>query len=222
MKKLTALLIAALMLVCVLTGCADQPKNNEEQSKVQESENNTENTPETPSFGSSDKLYVHFIYSGEDPSELTIAVDQVTEETYLLYVADEPLKLYENVYEVTDSTITKYYKDALMDTFEQETELTQAKLQEEVEGVLSLLAIFSFNDSYLNNENIELSQSDESEYVTTGDAVVYDTFIDGEYAGRICVDEETDLIVKIKDAEGNLTYTVEELKTSDFEIPAYK
>ena len=43
-----------------------------------------------------------------------------------------------------------------------------------------------------------------------------------EVAGQIYVDQATGLMVSLKDADGKALYTVQELKTADFELPTYK
>lgn len=84
------------------------------------------------------------------------------------------------------------------------------------------MSLLLLNSSDL--KGLELRESEDADYVyaPTGDVFVYDLFENDEYAGQICFDKATDLVVKHKNAQGDLLYSVEELKTSDFVIPAYK
>ena len=169
------------------------------------------------------EVYVYFTYAGDTADEIAsmeIAVDQITEDAYLIYTTDGLLKNHELVYEVTDAGVTKYYKDAFMDKFEKETEATQQQVEKEKNEILSLLSYFMMQHS--DYSGFQYRKSDKKVAELTGEVYVYDVLENNEYVGQICIDKITGLMVSLKDEQGNPIYTVQKFQTSKVEIPQYK
>lgn len=245
MKKVVALLLAICMLVTILTGCNAENNTTAETDKTQseqqeptsneESKNNVGevnkevatgtilNTPEVQFDTNTEELYVFFTYPGDKADEtasMEIAVDQVTDDTYLIYTTDGLLKNHELIYEVTDADVTKYYKDTFMDKFEKETEATQQQVEKEKNEILSLLSYFMMQHS--DYAGYKYRKSDKKVAELTGEVYVYDVLENNEYAGQVCIDKATGLMVSLKDEQGNPIYTVQKFQTSKVEIPQYK
>ena len=245
MKKVVALLLAICMLSAILTGCGAENNNStqsdktqieqqevasNEESKNEEGQANKEvavgtilNTPEVQFDTNAEELYIYFTYPGDTADEtasMEITIDQVTEDTYLIYTTDGLLKNHELIYEVTDVGVTKYYKDVFMDKFEKETELTQQQVENEKNEILSLLSYFMMQHS--DYAGFKYKKSDKKVAELTGEVYVYDMLENNEYAGQICIDKTTGLMVSLKDAQENSLYTVQKLQTSKVEIPIYK
>lgn len=178
--------------------------------------------PEVSFDTSLEQLYIYFTMPGEgdEVTSMEIALDQVTEDMYVLYVTNGLLKLNEMVYEVSDDGITKYYKDTFMESFLLETELSQAELENEKNTMMELLSCFMMMGSDL--EGVQYEKTDEVAVALTGDALTYNMVQNGQVTGKITIDKATGLMVSMKDAEGNSLYTVMDIKTSDLGIPAYK
>lgn len=101
MKKLITLLLSAIIIICMISGCTAQPENNSNESKAQQSSDNVVSVPEATIDVTKDKLYIRFISKNEEGksgSEIILAIDQVNEDTYVIYHADAPLKAAEIVY----------------------------------------------------------------------------------------------------------------------------
>lgn len=247
MKKTMALLMAALMLVLMLAGCGSKPQEQtpavqepaveetpveqvpaeekapEEAAPVEEAASGKLlDAPEVSFDTSLEQLYIYFTTPGEggEVESMEIALDQVTEDMYVLYVTNGLLKLNEMIYEVDDAGITKYYKDALSESFMLETELSQAELENEHNTIMELLATFMMMDGDL--EGVQFEKTGELVAELTGETLNYNMIQDGEMVGKISIDKATGLMVKMLDAEGNAIYTVMDIKTSDLGIPAYK
>lgn len=245
MKKVVALLLVICMLVTILTGCnaennttAETDKTQSEQQELtsnEESKNNVGevnkevatgtvlDTPEVQFDTNTEELYVFFTYPGDKADEtasMEIAVDQVTDDTYLIYTTDGLLKNHELIYEVTDTGVAKYYKDAFMDKFEKATEATQQQVEKEKNEMLSFLSYFMMQHS--DYSGFQYRKSDKKVAELTGEVYVYDVLENNEYVGQICIDKITGLMVSLKDAEGNSIYTVQKFQTSKVEIPVYK
>ena len=243
MKKVVALLLAICMLVTILTGCNSENNTPAETDKTQseqqeptsneESKNNVGevnkevatgtilNTPEVQFDTNTEELYVFFTYPGDKANEtasMEIAVDQVTDDTYLIYTTDGLLKNHELIYEVTDAGVTKYYKDAFMDKFEKETEATQQQVEKEKNDMLSLFSYFMMQHS--DYSGFQYRKSDKKVAELTGEVYVYDLMENNECVAQIGVDKATGLMVYYKDAA--YEYTVQEFKTTGVEIPQYK
>lgn len=250
MKKAIALLMSVLMLVGLLAACGSEPQVQTPQSQQEpavnqdpvEQETAGADVPEETTAGSAqsnvtgelldapevsfdtslEQLYIYFTMPGEgdEVTSMEIALDQVTEDMYVLYVTNGLLKLNEMVYEVSDDGITKYYKDTFMESFLLETELSQAELENEKNTMMELLSCFMMMGSDL--EGVQYEKTDEVAVALTGDALTYNMVQNGQVTGKITIDKATGLMVSMKDAEGNSLYTVMDIKTSDLGIPAYK
>lgn len=246
-KQLVALFLAACMLAAILAGCgtentapsqgdkpqaeinAQQPVTPEEtQAKIEQENKEVAvgtvlDAPEVSFDADTEELYVYATYPGDTEGEvlsMELAVDQVTADTYLIYFTDGLLKNHELVYEVTDAGVTKYFKDVFMSAFEQETEASQQQLEKEKNNMLSLLSYFMMQHS--DYAGFQYRKSDDKTAVLTGEAYVYDVLEDNEYAGQICIDKATGIMVSFKDAQGNSIYSVQKFQVSNVEIPAYK
>ena len=242
MKKVFVLLLSISMLVVILTGCnaenntsteADKPQSEQQEIvSDEESKNSAGEVDKGVAVGTildapevlydadnAKELYVYFTYAGVTES-MEIAVDQVTEDTYLIYTTDGLLKNHEFVYEVTDAGVTKYYKYAFMNAFEQEMESSQQLVETEKNEILSLLSEFMMQ--YSDYAGFQYRKSDALVATLTGDVYVYDMLQNNEYAGQICIDKATGLVVGLKDAQGNSIFTMHDLKVENVEIPAYK
>ncbi len=239
--------MAVCTLTAVLAGCGaktntpsqiDKPQTdtnaqqsvtpNETQAKTEQ--NHTEvaagtilDAPEVTFDENAEQLYIYYTYPGDKEEEVLsteIAIDQVTEDTYVIYMSDGLLKLHEVIYEVTDSGVSKYYKDTFMENFALETELSQAALEQEKTSMLSLLSQFMSPSSYL--EGVKYRKSDAPAFALTGEVYVYDLIENDNVAGQIYIDKATGLMVSLKDTNGTSQYSVQSIKTSDLGIPAYK
>ena len=247
MKKVVVLFLTVCMLVAALVGCSEKNSTEEKNMPLQtdktqveqqkptdeQKESEQENkevavgtildVPEVVFDTNTEELYVYVTYPGDTEGEvlsMELAVDQVTADTYLIYFTDGLLKNHELVYEVTDAGVTKYYKDVFMSAFEQETEANQQQLEEEKNEMLSLLGYFMMQHS--DYAGYQYRKSDAKVATLTGEVYVYDVLENNEYAGQICIDKATGLMVSLKDAQGNSLYTVQKFQTSNVEIPAYK
>lgn len=231
MKKVVVLLLAICMMSTILTGCGGEnnatvqtDKTQSEQQADQEVAVGTVlSAPEVQFDTNTKELYVYFTCPGDEVGEtasMEIAVDQVTEDTYLLYTTDGLIKTHQLIYEVTDAGVTKYYKDTFMDTFEKETESSPQQVEKEKDEILSLLSNFMMQNS--DYEGYKYRKSDATVVALTGDVYVYDVLENNECVGQICIDKNTGLLVSLKDAQGNSSYTVQKFQTSNVEIPAYK
>ena len=179
--------------------------------------------PEVSFDTSIEDLYIYFTYPGETENEvlsMEIALDQITEDSYVLYVTNGLLKLDEIVYEVTGDSIAKYYCDVFMDKFQQDDNLTQAELEQELTSIMELLTMFMVAHPDLQGMNFR--KTNEGTFAVAGEVYTYDLLESGEVWGKICIDKATGLMVSLKDAQGNSSYTVQKLQTSNVEIPAYK
>jgi len=151
------------MLVSMLAGCAKDADtgsgSNETQAPTQaETQAQTQaptrpeaavgdilDTPEVTFDTSIEDLYVNVILYGEtedDMQTMEIAVDQITDDSYVIYATNGTLKLDEIIYEVTDAGIAKYYRDVFGTDFTLETKLSPTELQEEVNSMMDLLSLF--------------------------------------------------------------------------------
>ena len=245
MKKVFVLLLMICMLAAIFTGCDTENNTSTQTDKTHgEQQENTPNEESNDDAGKADKevaagtildapevlfdadakeVYVYFTYAGDTADEIAsmeIAVDQITEDAYLIYTTDGFLKNHELVYEVTDAGVTKYYKDAFMDKFEKETEATQQQVEKEKNEILSLLSYFMMQHS--DYSGFQYRKSDKKVAELTGEVYVYDVLENNEYVGQICIDKITGLMVSLKDEQGNPIYTVQKFQTSKVEIPQYK
>lgn len=247
MKKVVVLFLTVCMLVAALVGCSEKNSTEEKNMPLQtdktqveqqkptdeQKESEQENkevavgtildVPEVVFDTNTEELYVYVTYPGDTDGEvlsMELAVDQVTADSYLIYFTDGLIKNHELVYEVTDAGVTKYYKDVFMSAFEQETEASQQQLEEEKNELLSLLGYFMMQHS--DYAGYQYRKSDAPVFALTGDVYVYDVLENNECVGQICIDKATGLMVSLKDAQGNSSYTVQKFQTSYVEIPAYK
>lgn len=201
----------------------EETKNKGEQVHKEVAVGTILNAPEVSFDSSTEELYVYFACPGNASDRTTsmeIAVDQITEDTYLIYTTDGLLKNHELVYEVTDAGITKYYKDIFMDAFLQETEATQQQLEKEKNDMLLMLSYFMMQ--HPDYTGFQYRKSDAKVASLTGEVYVYDVMENNECTGQICVDKATGLMVKLKDAQGASLFSVQDFKISNVEIPAYK
>lgn len=244
MKKTLAVILAVLMLVGVLAGCAKdnqnptegKPEETTSSEPTSPSQPNTQpttqpqaavgdilNAPEVRFDTSIEDLYICFTYPGESNNEvlsMEIAVDQTTEDSYVIYVTDGLLKQDEAIYEVTNAGITKYHKDVFMDNFVQDTTLSQAELKQEETSIMTLLSMFMV--AHPDLQGMQYRKTDETAFAITGEVYTYDLIKSGEVWGKICIDKTTGLLVSLKDTDGTALYTVQDIKTSNLGIPAYK
>lgn len=206
-----------------------KPGPTEETEKEPEQENKEVavgtilDAPEVQFDANAEELYVYFACPGNASDKTTsmeIAVDQITEDTYLIYTTDGLLKNHELVYEVTDAGITKYYKDVFMDAFVQETEATQQQLEKEKNDMLLMLGYFMMQ--HPDYSGFQYRKSDAKVASLTGEVYVYDVMENNECTGQICIDKATGLMVKLKDEQGASVFSVQDFKISNVEIPAYK
>ncbi len=243
MKKIIALFLVVLMISCLLIGCGEKSQDGGDnqtatstktdgQPQWVPNQNNTQqnkpaavgdilDAPEV--IYTSEKLYVYYTYpaeTGDQTLSMELAIDQVTEDTYVIYASDGLLKLNEIIYEVTDTSITKYYKDSFMEGFVKNTELPLAALQKEKDGMMDLVFLFILDSA--EYDMCKLRKSDASVFTPTGDSYVYDLILDGTVTGQICVDKATGVVVKCTDSQGTSQFSVQQFKTSGFTIPAYK
>lgn len=228
MKRIIVLLLAALMLTGILAGCGAQVQHTDGNilslSQPKEVPAGTLlDAPEVAVDTDIDKLYIRFLTPGEEEDsvqEMEIAVDQVTEDTYVLYVTNGMLKLDEAIYEVSDSGITKYYKNVFMVEFVQETEADQQTLQAEVDTLLGILSYFMLGSKEF--AGVQYRKSDEYAFSLTGDTYVYDVIRDGVVESTIQIHQDTGLLVDVDDPEDNMVITIQEFKTRALDIPDYK
>ncbi|MBE6797434.1 MAG: hypothetical protein E7531_03755 [Ruminococcaceae bacterium] len=230
MKKVVVLFLTVCILVGALTGCGGKDGTTSQTDKTQAEQVDREvavgtilDAPEVQFDTNTEELYVYFTYPGDKANEtasMEIAVDQVTDDTYLIYTTDGLLKNHELIYEVTDAGVTKYYKDAFMDRFEQETEATQQQVEKEKNEILSLLSYFMMQHS--DYAGFQYRKSDKRVAELTGEVYVYDVLENNECIGQICIDKATGLMVSLKDIQGNSSFTVQKFQISNVEIPAYK
>ena len=179
--------------------------------------------PEVAFDDNIEELYLYVTYPGDDEDEvlsMELAITQITDEKFVIYYTDGLLKNHELVYEATDTSVTKYYKDTFMEDFLKDTDVTEDEAEVELDNVLSLFSYFTVEHS--DYSGLKYRKSDAIVASLTGDVYVYDVLENNEYAGRICVDKATGLMVSLKDADGNAIYTVQKIQTSNVEIPEYK
>lgn len=210
-----------------------EESNQEETAPTEKEQTNTKqeaavgdilDAPEVAFDNDTENLYIYYSYPGDTEDEvksMEIAVDQVTDDQYVLYSSDGLLKTHEILYEVNESsnTVTKYYKDAFMEGFEPDLK-TAATNEEEKNAMLTLLGMFMSDSA--DYSGMKYRKSDAIEFSMTGDVYVYDVMENGEVSGRMCINKENGLIVKLEDAEGNELFTVQEIKIGEFEMPEYK
>lgn len=179
--------------------------------------------PEVTFDTSIEDLYIYYTYPGESEEEvlsMEIAIDQITDDSYIIYMSDGLMKLNEIVYEVTDSGIQKYCRDVFMDNFEADTALTQAELEDEVDSMLSLFSLFMLAGE--NFQNVKYQKTDDFAFSLTGDVYTYNIIENGEIGGQVWIDTTTGLLARLIDTDGVAQISAQEIKTSDIVIPSYK
>ena len=200
-----------------------EPEENNDQQNASAASGDILDAPEVTYNSTSNTMYIYYTYPGDTENgtaSMELAVDQVTDDMYVLYMSDGLLKLHETLYEVSDAGITKYYKDSLMANFAQETAMSQAELQAEHDSVLSLLGYFMMtSDDYAG---FQYRKSDEKVATLTGDVYVYDILNSGEVTGQVWIDQSTGLMVCMKDEQGNNLLSVQNFSLTNSGIPAYK
>ena len=132
------------------------------------------------------------------------------------------LKTNEKVYELDGKgNVAKYEKNAFMESFRQDKTISTETLAQEKDDMLVLLQTlgFCFVDA---NSGVQFKKCENQKAVLTGDVYVYEMLQDGESLGEVWVDQETGVFVKWTDKNGEEAFSVQEIKTSDIDIPEYK
>lgn len=178
--------------------------------------------PEVVFTDNCEKLYIYF--SSPDTTGKTtsveLALDQITQDTYVIYFSDGLLKNHEVVYEVSDAGITAYYRMATTADFVQDTTSTQTELEEQVNGWLEMMSYLTL--LHPDYAAWKYRKSDAQVASLTGEVLVYDILEDGQVTGQVCVDKATGVMSSLKEADGSAVFTVHQIKTSDLGIPTYK
>ncbi len=249
---LAAVTVLAMLAGCEIninTGSGSGSNNNDNQTATQaatqapvqeetqaatqaptQSQQNTQagvgdilDTPEVTFDLSIEDLYIYYTYPGETENEILsmeLAVDQVTEDTYVIYMSDGLLKLDEVIYEVSDTGIAKYYKDVFAEGFTLETALSASALQAEVDSIMELFSMFMCVGEEWASAKFQ--KTNDFAFSLTGDVYTYDLIENGVADGKVWIDVATGLVVKIIDTDGTDLFSVQEIKTSNIDIPDYK
>lgn len=233
MKRFLSGLLIALFLLS-LCACSNNANGNgnenaDPQGGAEQTESNqpaavgdTLSKPEkTFDATKADKLYLCCIVSTDDGTkQFEFALDQVSDEMYLLYVSNGLLKNDELVYEVGDKEIKKYEKSIFQNDFSLVSSSSYNELRKEVDTFLQL--VYLFTNGLGNTENIEYKKLQDFDNPGTGIAWAYDAYENGEKIAEIKVDQKTGLFVKIKTENGDTNVSLQEYKLSGDIIPAYK
>ncbi len=223
MKKTFILILATFMLICMQTGCEKDSTDTQPPTQPQASVGDILDAPEVRFDTSVEDLYIYFTYPGESESEvlsMEIAIDQLTDDSYVVYVTDGLLKINEVVYEVTNNSITKYHRGVFTSDFERDTILTQTELKQEEARIMNLLRMFMV--AHPDWQDMQYRKTDENAFAITGEVYTYDLIKSSEVWGKICIDKATGLLVSLRDTNGASLYTVQSISLSNLEIPEYK
>lgn len=180
--------------------------------------------PEVSFNEENEDLYVMFAMPGESEDEtqmMSIAVDQVTEDDYILYFCNGALfQDEEMIFDVQGDNITMYAKTAFMDNYELITDKTQKEMETAISDVMTLVTMFVYPEIYL--EGAQYQKADDIAFSLCGDVYTYNVIDDGKVAYNIHIHQETGLMTYLADADSNLVFQVWELSLTDLHIPAYK
>ncbi len=232
MKRIIAAIIT-LTLLFSLCACGNSKKSGKTETVSSKSSDSQSKSQKEVAVGetlsepektfnpeSTDELYLRFILTSDgETKEFEYAVDQITDETYLLYVSNGMLKNNEIVYEVGDTEIKKYEKSALQEKFSLAT-LSYDEAENEIDTHMELVAMFI--NGFKDAEGVEYKKKEGFNMVGTGEAYAYDVYENGEKAAEIMINKDTGLLSKIKMEDGSMTCTLSEYKLSGFTIPEYK
>ena len=107
-----------------------------------------------------------------------------------------------------------------MDSFEKVEDKTQTELETNVATQMELLTIFLYPTIMM--PNAKYRETDDIAASLVGDVYTYDVIEDGQVTYKIQYHKETGIMTDLRDANGNMVYTVVDLRTSDLPIPEYK
>ncbi|MBQ8910721.1 MAG: hypothetical protein IJY91_06765 [Oscillospiraceae bacterium] len=216
----------------------DEPeeKPTKSEGKPEEDSSESEEYPTEPSITgelldapkvsfdeSVEDLYIYFMYPGDSENEILsmeLALDQLTEDSYLIYYSDGLLKNEEIVLEVTDDGITAYAKNVFMESFEKVDTKTQAELEASVSSYMEILTVFLYPSALM--PEAKYIETDDIAVSLVGDVYTYDVVENGQVTYKIQYHKETGIMTDLRDADGNLVYTVAGLSTTELPIPEYK
>ena len=222
------ILIAVLCTALTVSACGKSASVENGKQTVTPRSETTHKAGDTLSgpekvFDTSDikELYIRFTLSGNDTEnqELEYALNQVTDDTYVLYATSGTLKGVEVVYEVNDDEIKKYTRTALNEKFKTDDTVGQSELESEIDMHMGMISLIT---SGLGDKNQEYKKKDDYNSPFTGDAYAYDIYISGEKTAEFAVDKKTGLTAKLKMEDGSANVTLEEYKLGGYDIPEYK
>lgn len=180
--------------------------------------------PEVTFNKENEDLYIMFQTAGESEEEtqmISFAVDQLTEDDYILYFCNGALfQDEEMIFEVQGESITPYAKNAFMDNYELVTDKTQEENETAISDIWSIVGMFVYPEVYF--EGAKYQKTEETAYSLCGDVYTYNVVADGKVAYKIHVHKETGIVTYLTDAAGNLIFQVWEVSTTELPIPEYK
>lgn len=180
--------------------------------------------PEVSFNEENEDLYVMFASPGEseDETQMTsIAIDQITEDDYILYFCNGALfQDEEMIFDVQGDNITMYAKTAFMDNYELVTSKTQEEMETAISDVMTIVTMFVYPEIYFDGAKYQ--KTDDIAFSLCGDVYTYNVIADGEVVYNIHIHQETGLMTYLADADGNMIFQVWEVSTTELPIPEYK
>lgn len=180
--------------------------------------------PEVSFNEENEDLYVMFAMAGESEDEtqmMSISIDQITEDDYILYFCNGALfQDEEMIFDVQGDNITMYAKNAFMDNYELVTDKTQEEMETAISDVMTLVTMFTYPEIVLDGAKYQ--KTDDIAFSLCGDVYTYNVIGDGEVVYNIHIHQETGLMTYLADADGNVIFQVWEVSTTEIPIPEYK
>lgn len=245
MKKLLAFLLIMVMILGMLAGCSKKKDttNNDSGNNAANQQTKAEEGTGTPTqpkpeqnFGvaigtlldapekifaaeATKMLYVSFDEKVDGKTEaVEISVVVAEDGTRLIYAVNGPGKNKEAVYEIAGEGIIKYIKGAANEPFKLDDKTTADEVKNEFTTLADYILVFAQCQDALKGIKYRKA-ANVTVACPTGDVYIYDLISEGKVTGQICIDKDTGLLVKIKDAENTEAIAVQEFKTADVQIP---